>query len=250
MESFFNIIKGRSIWLSNALKTNDFLELRWILHVLKFPNIQTDFESFKLEYEYWIRSFFRPHVACFSTESDVLSQWRGYADDGKGVAIGFNRKYFESISDLDNKETRLINVIYDEVEQRQKLEKLMQSIDIEHFHKVNSNFEGLSSIVLIQQIIEYGLIFKNQSFREEKEIRLIHGFGELAAESDSLKYRPTEDDLISYMEIPLELDNGFSPIAEIVLGPKNKADESDVRDFLLSSFSNVVRIKRSVCSYR
>lgn len=252
MESFFNIIKGKSIWLSDALKTNDFLELKWILEVLNFPNISTDLESFKLEYEYWVRTFYRPHIACFSTEGDVLSQWRGYANDGKGVAIGFNRNYFESISNPENKETKLIDVVYDEVEQRQKLGKLMKSIDIEQFHKINSNLEGLSSIVLIQQIIEYGLFFKHYSFREEKEIRLIHGFGEVSAESESIKYRSTEDNLISYMEIPLNIENEFPPIREIVLGPKNKADERDVKNFYQRIFGiqREIKITRSMSSYR
>lgn len=32
------------------------------------------------------------YAACFSGESDLLSQWCEYADNGKGVAIGFNLK--------------------------------------------------------------------------------------------------------------------------------------------------------------
>lgn len=34
-------------------------------------------------------------VACFSERKDCLSQWRGYADDGKGMAIGFDKKLLE-----------------------------------------------------------------------------------------------------------------------------------------------------------
>lgn len=29
------------------------------------------------------------YAACFSEEKDLLSQWRGYANNGAGVAIGF-----------------------------------------------------------------------------------------------------------------------------------------------------------------
>ena len=28
-----------------------------------------------------------------SYQNDLLSQWRGYADDGRGAAIGFDRMY-------------------------------------------------------------------------------------------------------------------------------------------------------------
>jgi len=30
------------------------------------------------------------YIACFSEKGDLLSQWRAYADDGEGVAIGFD----------------------------------------------------------------------------------------------------------------------------------------------------------------
>lgn len=30
------------------------------------------------------------YISCFSKESDILSQWRAYADNGKGVSIGFD----------------------------------------------------------------------------------------------------------------------------------------------------------------
>ncbi|WP_416152053.1 DUF2971 domain-containing protein [Pseudomonas sp. Bout1] len=31
-------------------------------------------------------------ATCFSKAGDVLSQWRAYADDGQGYAIGFDSK--------------------------------------------------------------------------------------------------------------------------------------------------------------
>lgn len=33
------------------------------------------------------------YTICFSGNSDLLSQWRGYAKDGTGIAIGFKTKY-------------------------------------------------------------------------------------------------------------------------------------------------------------
>lgn len=29
---------------------------------------------------------------CLSEKPDLLSQWRGYADDGQGLSIGFNKR--------------------------------------------------------------------------------------------------------------------------------------------------------------
>ena len=43
----------------------------------------------------------RPHVTCFCTTGDLLSQWRGYGDGGGGYAIGFSRAAFESCITVD-----------------------------------------------------------------------------------------------------------------------------------------------------
>lgn len=39
---------------------------------------------------------------CLSKHSDQLSQWRGYAADATGVAIGFSREYLELLRDEYN----------------------------------------------------------------------------------------------------------------------------------------------------
>lgn len=47
------------------------------------------------------------YIVCFSEYKDKLSQWRGYADDGRGVSIGFDRSLinhdpFDPIPNEDN----------------------------------------------------------------------------------------------------------------------------------------------------
>lgn len=37
-----------------------------------------------------------PYLACFSKHGDLLSQWRGYADDGAGVCIGIDVSVLEN----------------------------------------------------------------------------------------------------------------------------------------------------------
>ena len=39
-----------------------------------------------------------PFICCFSADGDVLSQWRAYADDGVGVAIGFATHSLEKLN--------------------------------------------------------------------------------------------------------------------------------------------------------
>ena len=95
IDSFFKIIESKSIWLSNSSVMNDFEENTRIEK--HFSMIDSLFENENhIELKNWIKPFyelFKPDyslIFCLSEEKDQLSQWRGYANDGTGVSIGFN----------------------------------------------------------------------------------------------------------------------------------------------------------------
>src|SRR5690606_30192176 len=44
----------------------------------------------ELAWEMYLYNKPNPFIFCLSAEPDVLSQWRGYAKDGTGIAIGFD----------------------------------------------------------------------------------------------------------------------------------------------------------------
>ena len=52
-------------------------------------------------------------LTCFSQASDLLSQWRVYGNDEKGVAIGFNAELF---NDFSHGSYYLTKVIYNQEE--------------------------------------------------------------------------------------------------------------------------------------
>ena len=103
--------------MSDIQKSNDYRELS-----LFFPKILDYIEDFyrlnpfpiecdgkfdkealskllSFSYDYWEKRFssgeFSNFVLCFSEEADSLSQWRGYADNGKGCCIGFSKEKIE-----------------------------------------------------------------------------------------------------------------------------------------------------------
>jgi hypothetical protein len=185
---------------------------------------KTEFvSSLRKSYREWMENYFRPHIACFSKDGDLLSQWRGYANDGKGISIGFNRKYFESIKMLDNKEFEICDVIYRCKEQEKLLKSLFSTIgsdnlkQLEEFYINKGDNNCFEEIMFAGALLRYGMIFKNETFSEEKEVRLIHGFDEIAAEPDIFEYRVMQDDLISFVEIPIDIENDYPPIKEIIL---------------------------------
>ncbi len=102
-------------------------------------------------------------------------------------------------------------------------------------------------------LLKYGMTFKNESFSEEKEVRVIHGYDQVAAESDMFEYRVTENDLISFIEIPLDIKNDYRPIKKVVLGPKCQVSPKSLEHFLYQNLgvnSIDIDIRKSNSSYR
>ena len=99
LNTFLNIIKNKQIYLSDPLKMNDTLEIKWYLKNLEnedrlyreldfdvaesvFENLKSysglDFtlEEFKEILNY--KGQRSAYINCFSKEPDILSQWRAY----------------------------------------------------------------------------------------------------------------------------------------------------------------------------
>jgi hypothetical protein len=97
--TFHSIVASKSIWLSSLSQFNDSMEGK-----LASEAVERLATSDKLDSETTKRiqdavSRVENSVDglgfCMSEEGDLLSQWRGYADDGAGVAIGFSMEYLD-----------------------------------------------------------------------------------------------------------------------------------------------------------
>ncbi|MCC9296426.1 DUF2971 domain-containing protein [Clostridium sp. MT-14] len=106
LSTFLNILKSKQIYLSDPLKMNDNLEIKWYLDRLNDEKSnENEFESvfnmmkmrsnIDFTFEELVKCLnskgqMSIYICCFSKESDILSQWRAYAEGGKGVSIGFD----------------------------------------------------------------------------------------------------------------------------------------------------------------
>lgn len=102
VETFFKIIQNHTLRLSDIEKSNDFMEKKWAIqqsldHIERnlnnpaYPCSQNPELSRELlgAMEQHFRTYNMMILACcFSSERDLLSQWRGYGDNGCGVSIG------------------------------------------------------------------------------------------------------------------------------------------------------------------
>jgi hypothetical protein len=171
-ESFLEIITSRTIWLSASYTLNDVSERSWG-HLIFEKAAKTVEQETGSEF---VAEIMGPviagylhsmlMVACFSLDADVLSQWRAYAEDGRGFAIGFSPKVMKTPA-------KPLRVLYDEHAQMQELIGNLKNI-----YGIEKSFGFKYGHQFRKHMFNVGLdlcAYKNPAFREEKEIRLAHG---------------------------------------------------------------------------
>lgn len=268
-DSFLKIIESKSMWLSAATCLSDYAEIIWIdrkindaIQALK--NESNEEQIRKLLHLYELNSPM-PFVAAFSEYGDTLSQWRAYADDGSGVAIGFNPRYFDfkQTVPLPNISPEyslgLSKVIYNDKEQTHMVRSVISSY-LKALAEEDAD-EGNLLINATMTLRRLSCIFKNAAFKEEVEWRIIHtplipgdgttGNTDIIGGVSDLKFRSASGRLVPYFELSFAKRKGDqSPIVHIVLGPKNESNHADVTLFLSLNGLQVVKISRSAATYR
>lgn len=178
VEAFYNIIKNGSLWLTDIRKSNDALEFTWIQSQIN-NEIQERLSEADPEYkEIWNDGFdisknsdYKAYAICFSSSVDSLSQWRGYAQDGTGLAIGFSKTRLQKLTNTYG--LNLKRVVYNPTNQREFIEKIID----DNFEKLKSKPIFSVAIELNQNYNREFIFFKNPSFSEEKEWRMTyHGY--------------------------------------------------------------------------
>jgi hypothetical protein len=266
-ESFLAIVSSRSIWFSASYTLNDVSERSWGYSIFAKAAERLKPETGS---EY-IEKIFEPVTAgylhsmlmigCFSLEADLLNQWRAYADDGRGFAIGFS----PTLMQIPAKPLR---VLYDENEQMQELIG-----NLKHIFEVEKSKRFRYDNEFQNHLFHMGLdlcAYKHPSFREEREIRFAHCCGiisqdgskkivplgarglagERLSESLETHFRMSKGVLIPYVIVDYSNKGADPPIKEIVLGPKNENDELNLRVFLNTIGLADVTVRRSQAPYR
>jgi hypothetical protein len=221
-------------------------------------------------------NFFDGLGFCLSQQPDLLSQWRGYADDGQGFSIGFSKPYLQELSmkkSVKNIEFNLCKVLYEpgehETELRptfDKIKTIVNSGGLKNTSKFSPNEKNATKEFLDRnwdflvstafEILPKIYILKNRAFREEDEWRLI---SHLVRDFEPFKekpewiaadYRVAKDRLIPYREVELKDLNGEKRINEVYIGPKNITPVFEVERFLYLKGFKDVKVHRSSATYR
>ena len=273
-DTFHKIIMNRSVRLSSLNLSNDTMEGRWANERLIDACIRAKINPVEVER---LRDFLdiMPEVygmlgLCLSSEPDMLSQWRGYADDGYGFCVGFNsRKLMNSVRGKIG--GTLLRIEYDKEKQIQQLTRLARDIT----KQVNAGaLQAKVSTILTQgkwettrwaEIDEAMRLFqnhlqmhslhlytmKNPAFSEEREWRQVSPYVPLSQLNGEWEYRAGRDRISPYREVKFDGDGEAEGMIDVVyVGPRNITTDTVLNAFTRKYLGDNVEIRRSEASYR
>lgn len=222
---------------------------------------------------------------CLSEKGDLLSQWRAYANDGRGVSIGFDAKiltddfgpvnfgsnWFE-LTKVEYGKEGLQKRLAPYVEKVRQLcidhgdfIKLKPGITVEHaVSSLANRDEHAEGLFLAQEKDRRHLLLrllkllaplhfqiysiKPQTFHEENEWRLLRYRHRVPLEE--IRYNADHSSIRPFIP-SLIADPAKAVIREIVLGPKHTSNISWFRSFLAAAGLTEVEVRCStITSYR
>lgn len=257
LDAFMSIIESKCIHLSNNYTVNDYTENR-IFDILygriaeKLLEKGVPEKSIERIYSDFILNNSQPvYIGSFSKKRDLLSQWRGYADNCNGVAIGFRFDKNQFCDTFPYKSNEIHYSIYNMmyIDNEVSIDSFVDAITC------NNNIEG-TGIVLLGI---WNKVYKHIGFSEEQEVRIacvptitpiINGYAvqtkELLSTSSLLKYKSKRNFIQSYVEFPFTSTN----IVEIILGPKNTTGYDILSAYLEANDIRNAVISHSAITYR
>lgn len=245
-DALLKILRSKALRMSSRHHLNDEMEGEQFLALVAERFDQEDSDKLKSIKAHLER--FEPFVTCFSSEPDLLSQWRGYASDGTGVSIGFKKQpIIKAIG--GGHEFLLCMVKYTDI--FDKLPKHAKSV-IDAI--LGSN--GIPGEQAFHAFAKERWSIKPKGFSEEKEIRLILTINRQSQcvkpgnDRSKIDYYATSTEVREFFDFDLGNNDGGDFIESITLGPKNKTNEEVLRRCLADLGFDRVKIKHSNLSYR
>jgi len=286
-DTFLSILRNSELWLSELTLSNDSMEGIWVREVLleecRERNLSPQALDDFAEKTAFLLEVFSAAGFCLSAEGDLLSQWRGYADNGAGVAIGFEPKTIEELCEARKEKgmgASLGQVVYESPEQRAAIQphadKLVDFIEKGalsaqsgaasllglYSEEDDKKRKQLSFSYFLQFLFMMDMLFKfkNPAFSEEKEWRILSIMTKTTREDKSMKsgcysdpqnldFRARGDHIVPYLRLPIP-DDKKGCIKEIILGPRNRTPEPVIRAVLEKYGFENVNIRRSAATYR
>lgn len=174
------------------------------------------------------------YVTSYSTEHDLLSQWRGYSGGNVGYCLGLATN---GIATLDHSTPLLETVIYQDHLAQKVISTMVNRID----RYLNNNQFGDVEVGFLLGKIRGTLAIlactiKHPGFKEENEYRQFYQPGATSLKLEK-KFRNGRFGLTPYVEVPFK-EVGRLPLTSVTIGPCQDPElEMNIVKTLLEKYS-------------
>ncbi len=255
MNGLQGILASETMWFTNIFHLNDPSELSHGLEIgfeILGDEFNTGGDAVKA-FCHWVRhvllksggEIFGYYVASFSRAPNDLAQWRAYADDARGVALGFAPALFveQDVNDLAITEKTFIGrVDYDPKSCRRNFtEAITRATGLIRDHDAivtspaeREAFGKEMARTLAVALIWYAATCKHPAYAHEKETRLLLiNDAELLAPHVRTRVRASK--LVPYIASPFAVRVPGN-LNAVTVGPAADAVAEDAVRALLSSY--------------
>lgn len=265
-ETLLAMCSYKTLRFSDLFSMNDFMEMHWGYHIWELAAGEM-INSVGKELIDAIDNVLHNSgskalalATCLSIGGDVLSQWRAYAKDGTGYAVGFNAKKLTQLA------VRPLRVSYEKAKQVEEVKAFIKAIHEVESAEADKRGEHFCNACATLAFDIAG--FKNPAFAEEQEVRLLHlldfersnnslrlvdkggtAFGHEAL-PNKVSYHMSGNTPVPHLDMDYSDSGKESPVVEVVLGPKNDSLLPGVSVFLETLGLPNVRVRKSTASYR
>jgi hypothetical protein len=265
------ILESGQLWLSDIFSLNDPSELSHGLSqavnllnkkVENSPPEKRVFaEHFSNFLTFGLKNTAHYFVCSFSYDNDDLGQWRAYADNGRGFALGFDAhslvNIFQQVSRIAGAEASTFPVTYDDKQlvniHSQLIEAVYPLISLpqnkSHNSSLSSEWRELLTSLSIHAL-HSAAYFKHKAYLNESEFRLLQVFP-ANSKIPGVAWRSRPYELAKYQQLPWK-GSKLGVLKEIMIGPaadKLKATQF-VKDCLDAFHTEEISIIPSEIPYR
>jgi hypothetical protein len=225
------IVAKRVLWATNMAYLNDVSEYEYGRNVIRAalkkrqagaPEKNQNFiEETKSVFESKARDFF---LTALTEAGDLLSQWRGYTEDGNGFCLGFDSKVLDLRSDF-NGEWLLTRCEYRHSRQRELADQLIDQW-LRKWEEAEAAPEKLGfwdsflgptfEFHVSAQVL--ALSFKDPSYSEEREWRLVAQ----RSDTSTVRFRAGKSMVTPYLDIDLRSskpEDAEVMLRSVIVGP-------------------------------
>jgi len=233
------ILETGQLWLSDIFNLNDPSELsHGFSHAVNIlngkaaegpPESQVFAKYFSAFHQAGMQGSAHYFVCSFSADGNDLGQWRAYADNGRGYALGFDAKALEDVFTKENgvaiPNNCTFSVTYKDAViaefHRQMIDSMFGLISLPHGKNMESTalhaYMTELSVTLSVHVLRAALVFKHEAYRNETEYRFLQ-IHRADVPPPEVKRRYRSYELVKYREFDWKrLQAGA--LKRIVVGP-------------------------------